>query len=1444
MAEGIQDIRVDITSDSAEAIKALKRVSEGLEELDKTARTAVRGTSRLDSAMRRAARAMAVFQGRSRQVTAAKRAEARARQQLEAAIRAGDRAASSAARSAIALAQAEGRTAKAKQVLAREALDAAQGQARLAQKFEDTARAARRAATAAKSVGTANDNVALSAGRAASAMGRSNAALRRSSGAMRASIQNAAFQVGDLATQLELGVNPARAFAQQGSQLLGAFGPMGAVLGGVVAVAVPLAATLFDLGDGARDAAEAGGELTDTLDRLRVLQDRNRDAEQLDRTFGAWADRIREVDRLERDLLASRGVRQARASVSELLDLDSVHPILSVFDRAARLNSRQVAEQYVLAFQEGLSDAWSESQIRDFLDDVYDIGTRQLNRQVLRDVGFEEFVAELNDARVSLEQMYEAYEDIYRSETRTSGQTESRLEQVRAEIAAMPEDAGLTETQLRTLGEALQSLREAQTGVDIHQSAVELARVLGDIRAGLSNEELKAQFDDVLQSVIDLVGETAQFQTLLAEIPGTAEGISDAFGLAAEEAQALREAYERFLNADDETARILALDALINQMERVGATAVTQSEEQRRAHEDALALLRQQRAALARHAPLVEALVLEYGLTVTAAEELAEALYAANGVAPIEDAQQWRDALVAARDNAENLDEAQRAAFDNMIADLDTAIAEMLVLAAAGGLVGEALEQAQIQMRALRDAILSRLDNGDGENDCENTESVVNNASRRADARERETERLIATLTDRRRALEETHRAETRALQRATEEQLRILGGRASAFQRLHRRQQEELFRLNRAAAQEQIDSWRGVFSELENLGVRGLDKLGTAMEKWADAQKGTFDSLVESVGASLDALFSLFGRTGSKIGGTIRSISNIFGHLHRLGGAQQAAGGPAAAGGPGGGFGLGNIASLFTGSGVFGSTGIFSATGALSGVGTAFTALTGGIFKATGAIGSLFASGGALAGLGSALAALGPIAAIAAGVGVLFKKAFGRKYSHSGISGVIGATGFQGRAYDHHKGGWFRSNRTYFRNLDPSIADTLDQVVHGVQGALGESAKALGLALGDALKTTSRAFNIVTNGKSQEQITEELTQQITEYGNTVAAAILNTKAYQRGAETSLETLTRLAQSLTGVNEHFRILGRSIRYAGLRGAAAAQTLVDAFGGLGALQQSTATYLDRFYSDAERTALLTRQIRQVFQGLGQNLPNTRAAFRGLVESQNLSTESGRRTYASLLNLAGVMDTLYQANERAAEAAKREADAKRKAAEEARKLAAEQLRGIQIVKEAASNSPAAQHIGLGWGGESFGLLSRIRSAVGPQSAIAKRAMQLFQAQTVFEGRAAHVSNTAREHARNAQFAQYLQTRSRAFELETKSQQAEERLRKIAEDLGIIIKDAGRDFASSVEGAEPAGPLHVNLTGLAPDRSYTGQQLRDLLNRLQDEATDRGIVIRVAS
>lgn len=67
----------------------------------------------------------------------------------------------------------------------------------------------------------------------------------KSHGGLKSSMQQAGYQVQDFIIQVQGGQSALVAFAQQGSQLAGAFGPGGAIVGSIIALSSVLAGVLI-----------------------------------------------------------------------------------------------------------------------------------------------------------------------------------------------------------------------------------------------------------------------------------------------------------------------------------------------------------------------------------------------------------------------------------------------------------------------------------------------------------------------------------------------------------------------------------------------------------------------------------------------------------------------------------------------------------------------------------------------------------------------------------------------------------------------------------------------------------------------------------------------------------------------------------------------------------------------------------------------------------------------------------------------------------------------------------------------------------------------------------------------------------------------------------------------------------------------------------------------
>ncbi|WP_234105882.1 tail protein (tape measure) [Enterobacter bugandensis] len=93
----------------------------------------------------------------------------------------------------------------------------------------------------------------------------------KGTGSWKSSMQQAGYQVQDFIIQVQGGQSALVAFAQQGSQLAGAFGPGGAVIGAIIALSSVVAGTLVaSLGNG-KNAIDALKDAIETTDKVITL---------------------------------------------------------------------------------------------------------------------------------------------------------------------------------------------------------------------------------------------------------------------------------------------------------------------------------------------------------------------------------------------------------------------------------------------------------------------------------------------------------------------------------------------------------------------------------------------------------------------------------------------------------------------------------------------------------------------------------------------------------------------------------------------------------------------------------------------------------------------------------------------------------------------------------------------------------------------------------------------------------------------------------------------------------------------------------------------------------------------------------------------------------------------------------------------------------------------
>ena len=441
----------------------------------------------------------------------------------------------------------------------------------------------------------------------------------------------------------------------------------------------------------------------------------------------------------------------------------------------------------------------------------------------------------------------------------------------------------------------------------------------------------------------------------------------------------------------------------------------------------------------------------------------------------------------------------------------------------------------------------------------------------------------------------------------------------------------------------------------------KATNESAKAMEQAAVAAQKLQDELDRPMISAIDGVSNAFGdfiAGGLKdFGGFVKSILDSFKQMlsqmiamavkNKImislgigGGATGVAGAASAATGGAGGI-LGSLGSIGGGSGMAGLAG---GAGFMGGVGNVLGGLaSGGLAGGFGAVGT--ALGGATASLGGFAMAAGaialPLLAVAA-VFSFFKKK--TKELDAGLRVTVDGmdTLVQTFRTIETKRFWGLSKkvRTSFQNASDEIANPLIKAVGEIQGGIVDAAALLGIA-GSTFDDFAHTINVSTKGLSDEAAQKAVMDAFVGLGDAFAGMIPGLQALQKDGEGAMAAISRLAQSLSVVNDVFQSLGFSAYDVSLAGAAAADTFASLFGSLDNFAASTAAYYDAFYSGEEKRADATSRLAASLAALGVSaIPQDRAAFRDLVDSAQIAGNSDLAAGLIMLSpaFAGLTDAV--------------------------------------------------------------------------------------------------------------------------------------------------------------------------------------------------------------
>lgn len=288
--------------------------------------------------------------------------------------------------------------------------------------------------------------------------------------------------------------------------------------------------------------------------------------------------------------------------------------------------------------------------------------------------------------------------------------------------------------------------------------------------------------------------------------------------------------------------------------------------------------------------------------------------------------------------------------------------------------------------------------------------------------------------------------------------------------------------------------------------------------------------------------------------------------------------------------------------------------------------------------LGSVF-KGGGFGAIGSAVGSFMPVIGAVSSVIGLIKGFSSEEKIGGGLKLGIRGGDVTGGEFDKIKKktfwGLFKKTYDVDKGFESAALKSFRERATTLRDTVKGAYKSLGVSANDAvLNGVSVAVQkINTKGLSQDQIDAKVQAVFAQYGDALSRAV---------GGVNLQGAIDLSQ----VNAVLDPLGKA--FAGLTSpaviasaAGASSALLKVAGGIEALGYKVSAFYDGFFSEEEKLQVMRRNVAKTFKELGLAVPKTDEAFKSLVLSQNLMTETGRNTYNALLDIAPIFDDVTDA-----------------------------------------------------------------------------------------------------------------------------------------------------------------------------------------------------------
>ena len=234
-------------------------------------------------------------------------------------------------------------------------------------------------------------------------------------------------------------------------------------------------------------------------------------------------------------------------------------------------------------------------------------------------------------------------------------------------------------------------------------------------------------------------------------------------------------------------------------------------------------------------------------------------------------------------------------------------------------------------------------------------------------------------------------------------------------------------------------------------------------------------------------------------------------------------------------------------------------------------------------------------------------------------------------------------------KGGLFSKDKYKYPTIEEAADDSVSSLFNRIMQDIGSSIMDVTRTLGDSAdiqRALDYTFDIgQINLKdsnleflSPEEIEKEIEELVSFESDKIAQAILGPiiEPYQKLEEGLYETAVRLMATVEIITNALDKTGNSVRGNVLD---ITNNIAEFSGGLENFQEKFNTFFETFFTEYEQGLSKAQNLGGIFRDVGYRLPETRAAYRDLVGSIDVTTASGQKAYATMVELSEKADEYY-------------------------------------------------------------------------------------------------------------------------------------------------------------------------------------------------------------